>query len=225
MNGASANNDGGRRAASLVSRRTILSGRLVRCIAGWLVAIAVVAGADQVVPALAAECGADALGASRIITVDPTEHPLVGTMQYSETLPLADHEIVISFDDGPSPRYTDRILEILAAQCVKAAFFMVGGMAQTFSAEARKVESEGHTIGTHSIHHPFAFGRMSGAEAGEEIDKGIDAIGRALGNPADLAPFFRVPGFLTSKTTEAVLAARGTHDVERGYPGRRLEGN
>ena len=66
----------------------------------------------------------DALGTSRTIVVDPT-------------LPLANHEIVLTFDDGPSPRYTDRVLAILAAECVKATFFMVGEMAQMFPAEAK----------------------------------------------------------------------------------------
>jgi peptidoglycan/xylan/chitin deacetylase (PgdA/CDA1 family) len=150
----------------------------------------------------------DALGVSRIIAVDPTEHPRIGTLQYPETLPLADHEVVLTFDDGPSPRYTDRILEILAAECVKATFFMVGEMAKIFSAEARKVEAEGHTIGTHSFRHPFTFGRMTESQAGDEIDKGIEAVGAALGNQAELAPLFRVPGLLTSKSTEAALASR-----------------
>jgi len=151
----------------------------------------------------------DALGVSRVIAVDPREHPLIGTMQYPETLPLADHEVVITFDDGPSARYTDRILEILASECVKATFFMVGEMAKTFPDEAKKVEAEGDTIGTHSFSHPFTFNRMTESQAGEEIDKGIAAVGAALGNPAVIAPFFRVPGFLTSKNTEAALASRG----------------
>jgi peptidoglycan/xylan/chitin deacetylase (PgdA/CDA1 family) len=150
----------------------------------------------------------DALGVSRIIAVDPTEHRRIGTIQYPETLPLADHEVVLTFDDGPSPRYTDRILEILAAECVKATFFMVGEMAKMFSDEARKVETEGHTIGTHSFRHPFTFNRMTESQAGEEVDKGIEAVGAALGNQAELAPFFRVPGLLTSKSTEAALASR-----------------
>jgi hypothetical protein len=65
-------------------------------------------------PAYATECPEpDALGTSRTIVVDPKEHTRVGTMQYAETLPLADHEIVLTFDDGPSPRYTDRVLAIL----------------------------------------------------------------------------------------------------------------
>jgi peptidoglycan/xylan/chitin deacetylase (PgdA/CDA1 family) len=53
--------------------------------------------------------------------VDPNEHPRVGSMQYPETLPLNDHEVVLTFDDGPLPRYTNRILETLASECVKAS--------------------------------------------------------------------------------------------------------
>jgi len=161
--------------------------------------------------AYATECPkkSDALGTSRTIVVDPKEHTRVGTMQYAETLPLADHEIVLTFDDGPSPRYTDRVLAILAAECVKATFFMVGEMAQTFPAEAKKVSAEGHTVGTHSFRHPFTFNKMSQVEAGAEIDKGIDAVASALGGRDEVAPFFRVPGFLTSTTTEAALASRG----------------
>jgi ethanolamine utilization microcompartment shell protein EutS len=50
---------------------------------------------------------------------------------------------------------------------------------------------------------------MSEVEAGAEIDKGIDAVAAALGGRDKAAPFFRVPGFLTSTTTEAALASRG----------------
>jgi peptidoglycan/xylan/chitin deacetylase (PgdA/CDA1 family) len=162
-------------------------------------------------PAYATECPEkpDALGTSRTIVVDPKEHTRVGTMQYAQTLPLADHEIVLTFDDGPSPRYTDRVLAILAAECVKATFFMVGEMAQLFPAEAKKVRAEGHTVGTHSFGHPFTFNKMSEAEAGAEIDKGIDAVASAVGGRDEVAPFFRVPGLLTSTTTEAALASRG----------------
>jgi peptidoglycan/xylan/chitin deacetylase (PgdA/CDA1 family) len=195
--------------ALLTSRRMTASRERFRRI-GFHLVLAIVAGAPIARPSLAADgdCKADALGVSRIIAVDPAEHPLIGTMQYSETLPLADHEVVITFDDGPSPRYTDHVLEILADDCVKATFFMVGEMAKTFPDEARKVEAQGHTIGTHSFRHPFTFGRMTEKQAGAEIDKGIAAVGAALHEPAALAPFFRVPGFLTSKSTEAALASR-----------------
>src|SRR6267154_5574197 len=60
--------------------------------------------------ASAAECpgNPDALGTSRVLVVDPAEHPRLGTMQYRETLPLNDHEVVLTFDDGPLPPYTNR---------------------------------------------------------------------------------------------------------------------
>src|SRR5690242_15756951 len=84
--------------------------------------------------AAAANCpgNPDALGTSRTIAVDPTEHPLVGSFQYRESLPLNDREVVITFDDGPLPTYTSRILDILASECVKATFFMVGRMARSY---------------------------------------------------------------------------------------------
>ena len=195
---------------SLASRLTNVPRARFWPIAFRLIALTIVAGVSIARPVLAADggCKADALGVSRTIVVDPTEHPLIGSMQYSETLPLADHEVVITFDDGPSPRYTDRVLDILAGDCVKATFFMVGEMVKTFPDEARKVEAQGHTIGTHSFRHPFTFGRMTEKQAGAEIDKGVAAVGGALHDPGALAPFFRVPGFLTSKSTEAALASR-----------------
>src|SRR5438105_2127039 len=72
----------------------------------------------------------DALGVGRVIVVDPTEHGRIGSMQYSESLPLADREVVITMDDGPLPPYTNKVLEALAAECVKATFFMVGRQAR-----------------------------------------------------------------------------------------------
>ena len=76
----------------------------------------------------AADCpgNPDALGTSRTIVVDPSEHPRIGTMQYRETLPLEDHEVVLTFDDGPLPPRSNQVLEILASECVKATYFMVG---------------------------------------------------------------------------------------------------
>src|ERR1700716_2438431 len=82
--------------------------------------------------ASAAECPPDALGGSRTSVFDPNGPPRVGSMQYTESLPLKDREVVLTFDDGPLPPYTSRILDTLAAECVKAAFFMVGRMARAY---------------------------------------------------------------------------------------------
>ena len=154
----------------------------------------------------AEECPADALGVSRTIVVDPREHPRVGSMQYNESLPLKDHEVVLTFDDGPLPPYTTRILETLAAECVKATFFMVGRMAQGYPAIVRRVYNEGHTIANHSQSHPFTFHKMSVEHAAQEIEGGFASLRTALGDPNAVAPFFRIPGLLRQTPVEQYLA-------------------
>src|SRR5215813_3168508 len=155
----------------------------------------------------AAECPADALGVSRTITVDPSEHRLVGSWQYGESLPLNDHEVVLTFDDGPLPPYTDRVLDLLAAECVKATFFMVGRMVQAYPAAVRRVYDEGHTIANHSQTHPFTFHKMSVDQASHEIEGGFSSLRSALGDPKAIAPFFRFPGLLRQTSVEQYLAA------------------
>src|ERR1044071_885863 len=83
-------------------------------------------------PASAVDCPGNpgALGTSRTLVVDPADHPRIGTMQYEETLPLRDHEVVLTFDDGPLPPHSTQVLDILASQCVKATFFIIGRMAK-----------------------------------------------------------------------------------------------
>jgi peptidoglycan/xylan/chitin deacetylase (PgdA/CDA1 family) len=162
--------------------------------------------------ALAAECPggrADALGTERVLVVAPKEHGRIGTMQYPESLPLADKEVVLSFDDGPLPPYTDRILETLAAECVKATFFMVGRQAQAYPATVRRVYNEGHTIASHSQNHPRIFTRLTLLGAEQEVDQGIHSITNALGDPRALGPFFRFPGLGRSRAVEAYLASHG----------------
>ncbi|MBV8752777.1 MAG: polysaccharide deacetylase family protein [Hyphomicrobiales bacterium] len=161
--------------------------------------------------ALAADCpgNPDALGTSRVITVDPAEHPRIGAMQYHETLPLQDKEVVLTFDDGPLPPYTNRVLETLAAECVKATFFMVGRQARAFPDMVRRVYNEGHTVASHSQNHPLIFTRLPMAGAEKEIEDGRASIGAALGDERALAPFFRFPGLGRSNAIEEYLAAQG----------------
>jgi peptidoglycan/xylan/chitin deacetylase (PgdA/CDA1 family) len=64
-------------------------------------------------------------------------------MQYLKTLPLADNEVVLTFDDGPLPRYSNKILDILTSECVKATFFVIGRMAQQFPDMVRREYAAG----------------------------------------------------------------------------------
>src|ERR1700741_3963806 len=73
-----------------------------------------------------------AIGTSRTLVVDPTAHPRIGTMQYPETLPLRDHEVVLTFDDGPLPKNSNQILQTLADNCAKATFLLIGEQPRAF---------------------------------------------------------------------------------------------
>jgi peptidoglycan/xylan/chitin deacetylase (PgdA/CDA1 family) len=168
----------------------------------------VLAGAPS---SFAAECPGhpDAIGTSRTLVVDPREHPRIGSMQYPETLPLHDHEVVLTFDDGPLPRYSNQVLQILADNCVKATFFLIGQQARAFPDGVRKLVAAGHTIGTHSQDHPLTFEKMSDQRVKQEVDGGIASVQAALTDPNALAPFFRVPGLLRAKNVEDYLASKG----------------
>jgi len=173
-------------------------------------------------PASAADCPGhpDAIGTSRTLVVDPREHPRIGTMQYPETLPLRDHEVVLSFDDGPLPHNSDKILAILASQCVKANFFLIGEMARTYPEGVRKLVDAGHTIGTHTQTHPLTMNKMPIDRAKAEIDDGIASVKAALGPDADksLAPFFRIPGLERATAVEDYLASKGIQVWSADFP-------
>ena len=125
----------------------------------------------------------DALGTFRTLVVDPRQHPHIGTMQYPETLPLRDHEVVLTFDDGPLPRNSNQVLQTLAEQCVKATFFIIGEQARANPEGVRKLAEAGHTIGTHSQSHPLTFAKMKLEQAQKQIDDGIASTSAALNRP------------------------------------------
>ena len=177
----------------------------MRCVSAIAYAFAFLV---SVSPVLAGECAnPKALGVSRTLVID-TAHPRLGAQQYNETLPLADREVVLTFDDGPLAPYSNRILDLLAAECVKASYFLVGQMAQSNPELVRRIHREGHTIGTHSMHHPLTFDSMGLERAEREIDGGIAAVKAALNGQGRLAPFFRIPGLLRSTAVEGALQSR-----------------
>jgi len=182
--------------------RAILSAAVLSAVVGGAFGAATVARAQ--------DCPGhpDAIGTSRVITINPSDYQRVGTLNYQQTLPLDDHEVVLTFDDGPISPYSNQILDILASQCVRATYFLVGEMAKAYPAVVRRIRDEGHTIGTHSEDHPLRFDRISDQKVRWEIDAGIDNVSAALGDGGGLAPFFRIPGFGRTDVVESELAAR-----------------
>ena len=65
-----------------------------------------------------------------------------------------EHQVAITFDDGPDPQWTPKILDILKAANAKAAFFLVGVNAEKYPGLVRRIVNEGHEIGNHTYYHP-----------------------------------------------------------------------
>jgi peptidoglycan/xylan/chitin deacetylase (PgdA/CDA1 family) len=133
--------------------------------------------------------GPDKLGVARTAAIDTSSGPLYGA-QYKGRTPLAQGEVVLTFDDGPSRTNTRPILEALAAQCTKATFFMLGQMALADPQLVREVAQQGHTIATHTWSHAN-MQSLPPIKAQDEIEMGFSAVRLALGKP--IAPFFRFP--------------------------------
>lgn len=158
--------------------------------------------------ARAADCGPDKLGTSRVIEVGVQNGLEVGLKTYPQAIPLADHEVILTFDDGPAARTTPKILEALARECVRATFFEIGRNAESLPAIARREALEGDTVAYHTYSHPEQTLRfMPDADARADILKGMITVEKAAygqefsgGAPKDLkdlklhAPFFRFPG-------------------------------
>jgi peptidoglycan/xylan/chitin deacetylase (PgdA/CDA1 family) len=163
--------------------------------------------------AAAADCpgNAAALGTERVLAIDPAQTAPIGRKQFPRTLPLAPKEVVLTFDDGPWPGTTDRVLDALKHECVRATFFMLGRNAAAHPALAKRVLAEGHTVAHHTYKHPL-LNRMPVERAEAEIDHGIAAVDAAAYGQPDgppRTPFFRFPGFASSPALLTRLKERG----------------
>lgn len=168
------------------------------CWAFLTVASAETAGAAQ-----APSCGPEALGVSRTIAIGGSPH--VGFKTYPQTLDLKDHEVVLTFDDGPAAT-TPRVLDALAAQCAKASFFLIGRNAAGMPRVVQREIAEGHTVGHHSNSHPM-LRSLPFAKAMANIDDGVASVDKAAGGKD--SKFFRFPGFADSPALLEALDKKG----------------
>lgn len=152
----------------------------------------------------------NALGTERTLAVDAGSTPRVGRKQFPDTLPLQPKELVLTFDDGPWPTTTPKILAALKHECVLATFFLLGRNVAAHPEIARRELAEGHSLGHHSYSHPL-LNRMALAKAEAEIDRGIaedelTLYGKRRSVPT--TPFFRFPGFASTPALLDRLQAR-----------------
>ena len=135
---------------------------LLRDLSIGLAALALATAASA---AAAAECGPDKLGTSRVAEVGTKGGLLIGLKTYPAAIPLADHEVILTFDDGPDERTTPLVLKALADQCVRATFFAIGRKLDEQPALARSsgISSRPRSSSPCSPHRSWAWSSDSGS--------------------------------------------------------------
>ncbi|MEU9174563.1 polysaccharide deacetylase family protein [Streptomyces sp. NPDC048420] len=186
-------------AAVLTRRRALLAGAAVGA-AGTAGVLAAVMGEDPVRPALRA-AGPPAVARP----LKPSAYRLqpltgYGTPHAAHRKTLVRHEpllkvsgrgrtMVLTFDDGPDPRYTPHILDTLAEYDVRAMFFVCGEMAVDNKDLLARMADEGHVVGNHTWSHPLLT-RLTRSRIRSEMERTCDVIEDAYGERPE---WFRAP--------------------------------
>jgi peptidoglycan/xylan/chitin deacetylase (PgdA/CDA1 family) len=151
------------------------------------------------------------MGLARTVEIDTTGGPAFGFEHFKQYDFLREHEVVLTFDDGPWPGNTPAVIQALTDQCLKATFFEIGEHANWHPEISKMVAAAGMTIGSHTWSHkdlarnPYA----SNIElAKQEIEMGVSAVHHAVGGP--IAPFFRFPDL---QQPPALLSYLGTRNI------------
>ncbi len=156
-----------------------------------------------------AGCGKEALP-MRIIHLDPSTSSHVKGVLDSESL-LREKEVVLTFDDGPLPATSRRILSTLDEFCAKATFFLVGRMARAFPGVVADMARRGHTIGFHTYSHANLKQRSIGSSK-SEITRNVSTLNGILsktGHVRAMAPLFRFPYLKESTAVKDYLSEKG----------------
>lgn len=117
---------------------------------------------------------------------------------------VAEPLVGLTFDDGPDPRYTPQVLDVLDQHAAKATFFLVGVNAAAHPELVAQQLGGGHTLGNHTYDH-VELERLDEAHVRSEIDRGAMAIEGAGGPPLRL---FRPPKGYTDTAVGVLADAR-----------------
>jgi peptidoglycan/xylan/chitin deacetylase (PgdA/CDA1 family) len=162
--------------------------------AGAALANATPPGSDTGAKGAAACDKPGAMGLARTVEIDTKGGPAFGFEHFKQYDFLREHEVVLTFDDGPWPENTPAVIKALTDECVKGTFFEIGEHATWHPEISKMVAAAGMTIGSHTWSHkdlaknPYA---SDIEQAKQEIEMGVSAVHAAVDGP--IAPFFRFP--------------------------------
>ncbi|MBO2452932.1 polysaccharide deacetylase family protein [Actinomadura barringtoniae] len=147
----------------------------------------------------------------------PNQHvtavkPKTPIRDLSELVPAPPPKtIALTIDDGPSPLYTPKVLDILAENEIHATFFIIGEQVKEFPKTTRRIADAGHQVCNHTMTHPLSLGHLSTKQVRKEIVEAHDRIAQVTG----IVPtFFRAPGGNWSKATMDTIAEHGMLPID-----------
>lgn len=140
--------------------------------------------------------------------VGPTTADSVTRQGFTRVTNISEKVVALTFDDGPDPRYTPQMLDLLAAHNAKATFFVVGDEVVKHPDLAQRIVAEGHELANHTTSHPF-FNALTEEQAKAEIANAQQAIEGVTG----VTPkYFRAPrGQVSSPTYNAIKSSGLKH--------------
>jgi Predicted xylanase/chitin deacetylase len=118
--------------------------------------------------------------------------------------------VALTFDDGPNPPYTGRLLDVLRAEGVPATFFLIGRNAEKHPDVVRRIVAEGHQVGNHTYNHVDLL-KADRATIADEVDRTTTVIQSITGFPAKVV---RPPHGFRDAVVMEVMAERNLKVVE-----------
>ncbi len=114
--------------------------------------------------------------------------------------PTTENKVALTFDDGPDPRFTSDVLDVLSQYNVPATFFLMGSRAIAYPEIVERMVNEGHIIGNHTYWHPNLVKKGDIATLDREVARTEDTLNQLIGYRTSL---FRPPyGFLNEELVE-----------------------
>lgn len=120
--------------------------------------------------------------------------------------PEGSSTVALTFDDGPDPEVTPRVLDLLAQRGLQATFFVIGERARRHPEILQRMVAEGHRVENHTWSHPNTFGFYGLRRLGQEIDRTQDVLAELTGR---VPIYFRAPAGIRSPLLDPTLARRG----------------
>ena len=137
-------------------------------------------------------------------------HPAAQIFGPTIRCPGRSNALALTFDDGPNPAITPRLLDLLDQHHVRATFFLIGRFVRACPELAREIAVRGHTVGNHSDTHPNLIW-LSSARIAEELARCQESIAQATG--AGKPRWMRPPYGFRGPHLDAVVRRQGIEGV------------